>query len=592
MGKGFTGLAGSILVGAIVLAPFLLPPTAQAASGREISKLLHQPCPRYRAMAQAASIPPEIVDDARQGIFRIRGQRFALPKVGWHYDPIHSHAFREEINKWGWSTPLAYLYMTEHNLDAVRRARSLALDWFRRNAPARALREAWVDKVVADRAGFISYFTRVAACESLLTRRQAGKLLDGIRASGIFTANPRHYNSRVANHGLFQDFGLALIKGYFPYMEGSKGWGTLASRRFVSLLRAHLSRQGQWLEHSAGYQIKVERLVEDFIEIAQGAASRSVVALRNKMLNAAGWLTEPDQMLVPWGDTDYVGVAPDIQATERDGFSPLRSGGWSILRSGQSWLGMTSTYYSDVHKHADETSFDLYDRGLRIISDSGRYTNEANAIRSVAISPKAHSLLTVDGRSFPRRPKFGSGILGQASSNGWYAIAGANPRLGPLGVSETRYLFFSPGRYLAVLDRVRSRKVHTYRRYFQFGPKIEVATDPADPSALQLSSADPAFAGYWQDAAKGSVTLLHGDDPSSLGYYFPAWREKQPRWTAISENRARGMTALSVFNLQAGTPMAASASVLRGGAVRIKLDSTTLTANLKPRRQISFTATP
>lgn len=563
-------MVGTILC--FVVLPLLFSSPAQAASTGEVNRLLAQPCPRYLAVRPADHFPPATLEDARRGVFPLLGRRLRLrPRVNWRQDPIHSHTYRIQLHSFFWSTPLAYLYRQEGDLAALRQARSLLLDWIRQNPRGASIAEAWQDKVVADRAGFMSYFTRAAACEHLLSRRQAGRLLDAVRAAGAFSAFSRNYNSR-GNHGLFQDYALVLIKGYFPYLRGSGGWARLGSRRYLAHMRRRTTRSGVWREHSGGYQVLAYRLLNRFIEASQGFATDSVISLQNRLRLAASWLVEPDGLIVPWGDSDYFSASQDIRAVERQGASNLGGAGWAMFRQGGSWLGLTASYFSDVHKHADDTSFDLFDRGVQIISDSGRYTNDmADRGHRVAVTPRAHSVLTVDGRGFGGG-KYGSGILGQAADNGWYALVAANPRLAGQGVELRRYLFFAPGRYLVVVDRVRARRAHTYRRYFHWGGQVEVSRDPANGAGMILGAAN-GFQGYWQDNTWDSIALTRANPRSLLGYYFPSFRRKVPRYMVVSRKRARSLTAVSVINLQeAGQVAVQAAAGRRKVVVRIGSD--------------------
>ena len=98
--------------------------------------------------------------------------------------------------------------------------------------------------------------------------------------------------------------------------------------------------------------------------------------------------------------------------------------------STQSFLAVASAFHNLSHKHADELSFELFDRGYRIVSDTGLYNKDQNRFWKHQRSAQAHSTLTVDQRNFRlrRNRAYGSGIqaTGQGAT-GWYGIQAHNP---------------------------------------------------------------------------------------------------------------------------------------------------------------------
>ena len=75
-------------------------------------------------------------------------------------------------------------------------------------------------------------------------------------------ADPEAYEPN--NHGLFVDFGLALLSDYAGFFPESAGWDNLARYRFRNTVAGRLhEEEGVWLEHSAGYQLLAIDLVAE-----------------------------------------------------------------------------------------------------------------------------------------------------------------------------------------------------------------------------------------------------------------------------------------------------------------------------------------
>ena len=133
------------------------------------------------------------------------------------------------------------------------------------------------------------------------------------------------------------------------------------------------------------------------------------------MREVDGWLVEPDGQIPQFGFSDLVD-APDFaqrEARRDDGMLSLIRTGLAVVRQPGSYLSVLSMFHSLAHKQADDLSFDLFDAGLRIVSDTGLYNKDRNDYYEFATSAAAHSTLTVDGEPFPldEQHAYGSGLI-------------------------------------------------------------------------------------------------------------------------------------------------------------------------------------
>ena len=84
-------------------------------------------------------------------------------------------------------------------------------------------------------------------------------------------------------------------------------------------------------------------------------------------------------------------------------------------------------FHNGSHKHADELSFELYDRDTRVITGPGKYGFDRDERRDYVLSNAAHSVLTVDKKPWPRdgSAAYGSAII--ASGEGEHGGSRCSP---------------------------------------------------------------------------------------------------------------------------------------------------------------------
>ena len=154
----------------------------------------------------------------------------------------------------------------------------------------------------------------------------------------------------------------------------------------------------------------------------------------------------------------------------------------------------------------------------------------------------------VDGLDLPISDSslaYGSGLTAAGEGDGWYAIEGRNRLLLGQGVAHTRLFLYRPGTALVIVDGLRSDAVHTYTRYLQLHPNVELGD--RDPIGIQINA--PGFAGAIYDAPgdnPASRTQVRGQRHPLQGLSSPSFREFVPRWTVAfadaGSTEARALT--------------------------------------------------
>jgi hypothetical protein len=469
--------------------------------------------------------------------------------------------------------PLDYAYLHDGSRRAVREAVRILLDFTRQHPRVKpADRTVWERKRAAERLMQLVFVVRAAGCEGLLRAPQRSRLLEAVRQHARFLYATPNTPLR-SNHDLVQDLGLLSVHDYLPSLPGAARWYRAGDRRFVSGIRELVDpRTGVHLEHTASYQFLTVDRVAEYMRLARppAAGMRTLLA---KMRRVASWFVMPDDSTVPFGDTPFGDPAPRyaVRGARRDrGLAPTLGSGYAIVRRGGSYLAMTAGYHRSAHKQADELSFDLFERGHRVIVDTGRVNagRGPRGAKRFSLSAQAHSTLVVDGRSFPLNGDYyGSALDAQGSGGGWYAVEGHNPLLTPQHVRQRRLFLYRPGVALVVIDRLRSRLPHTYERFLQVAPELRAAV-AGDQGTL---SRGRFRATVWGSggAAPVSMNALRGELHPLRGWYSPPGISRlRPRDTLRLRSRGRSATLALTIALGArpalATPAANGAGIVLG----------------------------
>ena len=522
------------------------------------------PCPvPYLAIDQKSHYSRDEVARARHGVFSIKGHPTKLtPPIDWGMDPYNSKSFRGVLASLKWIDVL--IYAARHgDRAALAQARDIAIDWAEHNPRHHPPSDkSWENKIIGDRAPYLAYITRAAACDHVLSRKQGLVLIQSLRQQGRALTDPRVYVP--SNHGLFMDYGLEALAKEAAFLSRAGTWEQFAPRRFQKTLRKRIyPSEGFWLENSSSYHLAVLKLIRAFTALAGSAAPASLHALTARMVDVAGWLIEPDGRRVLLGDSNLKATPPEAARAARDddGMLFLRRSGIAVVkraRPNPAYLMFAATFQNGTHNQADADTLDLYDRGQRILSDSGLYDKDQDPWQEFSRSSFSHSVMTIDGRSFPldKRFRYGSGLRAAGQGGGWFAIEGTNPNARRVqGVRTTRLVLYKPHHALIVVDSARSKRRHTYQRWFQLAPQIHAT---ARGGAVRLRGRH-GFQGELNSTgpAPTKLTLLRGQEKPVRGWLFPHYRTKVPRTTAELSDRGSNVDEVATFSLGRGAPVTA-----------------------------------
>ncbi len=493
-------------------------------------------------------------------------------------DPYNSKSYRGVLASLKWIDPVIYA-SRQGDRQALAQARDIALDWVTHNPRHHPPTDkSWENKIIGDRAPYLAYITRAAACQHMLSQEQGLTLIQSLREHGrALTENKLYVPS---NHGLFMDYGLEALAKEAAFLSKAHEWERFAPKRFQKTLERRIyPSEGFWLENSSSYHLAVLKLVREFTALAGKAAPSSLRQITRRMTDVAGWLIEPDGKRVLLGDSNLKPTPPEASAAARDddGILFLRRSGIGAVKSpapDPAYLLFAATFQNGTHNQADALTLDLFDRGRRILSDSGLYDKEDDPWQVYSRAAYSHSVMTIDGKTFPLDKKFryGSGLRASGQGDGWFAMEGVNPNAERVqGVRHTRLVLYKPHHALIVVDSARSKRSHTYQRLFQLGKDVKAAK--AGRSTVRLRGKH-GFRGELSSTgnAPAKVSLSTGQKDPVRGWLFPHYRVRAPRTTAQFTDRGKNVDEVATFSLAKGAPMVARlTSFARNGSAALRL---------------------
>lgn len=573
--RGGAGLrAGFAVLLAAALALLLVPPTDAGAVSRvpkgAVKKLLNQPCPPKYAVRVARPADPDEIAAAKHGRFTLEGTEVRIGRhMNWAYNPQGSLAFQARLHDLRYLDILFYAYRENGDRGALKEAKRIIVDWVKNNPLKRPTTpRTWFDKVAGDRAPYIAYGTRAAACEGLLKQgKLARTLLGSVEQHIRFLGDRDRYSD--TNRGLFMDLGLIFSGRQMRFLPGATKARNRGERRFAGNVQHHvLPGEGMWLEHSSTYQFLTISAIERYLDVIKGRKP-FLDEILPTMKDTAAWMTMPDQRTLQNGDSYQDKADRFAQSINRtqQGMRVLGGSGIAFVKPSKkkNYLSFLFGYHSSVHRHSDDLSFDLYENGSRIVSDSGIPDKDFGTPYMYAVSSPAHSVVTVDGQDFPRDDAhaYGSGYIAAGQGAGWYALLATNPTVAAQGVTHNRLLLYKPGSALVVADMLRSTSEHTYTSYLQFGPDWG-ARDATD--GVRLFNGPSQVQVFNESTVPLQRSLTRGQGDPLLGYVWEDFRDREPRWVETTTARGGDVDNVTTLSFDEDKVLRASATAPLGDA--------------------------
>jgi Heparinase II/III-like protein len=464
------------------------------------------------------------IDAALRNTYRLGEEHFTLaPPVDWWHEPYQRPGERAFLqNSFVFADPL--LADARFGEVLVPLAAIFA-DWLGanpRSGSPHPHRYAWHDHAAAGRVVTMAFVLREGVRRGLLDRAMAQTLASGVLQHVQYLLAEENYAAHN-NHGFASDAAVTLAARSLAPASQTKAWAEVAARRFAQVLDHMIDREEAiHLEHSPYYHWIIQGALARF---AAGGLFEGLdlVGLTRRMEEAGAWLVAPDGTLPPIGDTP-MGQRPPRSAlatsATRTGMKVFPAAGYAVIRAADSALIVTAAHHPTAHKHADDGSFCLYERGRPIILDSGNpgYEYDSSEFR-YGTSPAAHATICVDGFNWARgAPPYGSGIVGATEGGSLYALLTRNPHAVPGGGAARRVFVYAPAQFLLVIDDVEAGGDHRLSRHLPLAPGLMARL--SRPGGVEIADGDSTIAHLLQlttaKTAVDSVDIACGQDQPEL----------------------------------------------------------------------------
>lgn len=339
--------------------------------------------------------------------------------------------------------------------------------------------------------------------------------VDGPRRSRLLSLADRHAQVlrqegfiAEGNHGLFQTHGLLALCRTLPHLANCQDAVAYAERATERLLRTQFTEEGGHREHSPAYHMFVADIVKRMLRSGWYDDFTGVRALVARIESNRVWMYHPNGEGVLVGDSEReagqvrfpagtvgcdVGESVPLdcyrlKVLRETGYAIARSD-WAVLVESSSMLFLTAAFHSSIHKHADDLSFELFDHGELILTDTGKYKYDNDPWRDFAVSSRAHNTLEINGTSSSILPEnaYGSGLLTAVLNNGRYRFIAEAPQA-DTGRTHRRHLYYAPRRSLLVIDEVDGPEPTSVTQWFHFSPQVDVSPADVDGRFVALLS--------------------------------------------------------------------------------------------------------
>lgn len=472
--------------------------------------------------------------------------RFSIP-MDWSDDPFKDRSWRARLQSFNIIDPLLLEYEGTGDSRYLSAALEIVLDWNRHHVEeGLASSLAWADGPTGIRSAKIGwlYSQLVSQKDWQYSEREINSLRE-LALLHIGKVVSGEIELRMTNHGLFQVNGLMVLCSAFEFAEICDDVDEFVRVNLPSILRAQYSAAGVHLEHSPNYHSFATSKLAFFEESGLYEEFPIIRETRARALEVMYWLVDPSGNMWAIGDTfataprDAVIAQGDacelvgrldrkcVQVWSQDGYVSIRSPA-DVPVEDASGLFFQASFHSNVHKHLDDLSFEWFERGERILIDSGPIGYRVSKMRRYVLSTRAHNTIEIDNENFSRNNDYayGGAVKGVENYGTHVEVRGevVHPDLGAL---HSRELYYQPGSWLAVRDTVDSVSARKFVQWFHLAPSAEFVSRADGEVRFRTGKGEVIFRG---DHGCPS-TLVKGDyEPRIQGWYSPSSGTVEPNY--------------------------------------------------------------
>lgn len=427
---------------------------------------------------------------------------FEGPDRSWRFQHHSLSSISHLVDAYDLTNDSKYLY----------KAKDIIHDWFNVNYPNSPSEMGWHDHSTAWRLINICRFYAKWENYEVVKSDEEG-ITEIVKVHCTKLSTPAFYMPKH-NHGLDQDIGLFTGSVLFPKIEESKEWENLALVRFNKQLDHLFGNEGGYLEHSPHYVYLILKNLYSFLdfmyEVNKEEANKLAVRLE-KTLKYLVYILRPDGVIPSIGDSENSILSTSLINEWKTESSDLKiflealinkseeinkmadklpldsaflDAGMVALRNkwpleeDTSQILIYSGFHSRVHKHYDDLSFVIFNQGLPLITEGGKYSYDYQSEgRKYIISPYAHNSVMVDEKhadTFAKNVEK-SGITSYLLTKNISYISGMHA-LYPKVNHRRLFIYFKPD-VLIVIDKLNGVENHTFDTFFNLHPEVQCIED-------------------------------------------------------------------------------------------------------------------
>ncbi|WP_010200818.1 heparinase II/III-family protein [Psychrobacter sp. PAMC 21119] len=492
--------------------------------------------------------------------------KLALP-IEWLEDPFNDRNWMFQLHAWRMLD--AYLNRGEaKDLDYISQVIN---DWvgFEKNNKDKWL---WYDMSTGLRALKIGYYLK--KCSELNLDHQIEELDYLLHEHLKHLSNPKELN--LGNHGLFQLHGLKILT-YVVNSCDSGAYSMLdiknyANDRMSKLITSQLGTCGVHTEDSPDYHFFTHKKITNIVNSPWWSdLDEDILQVLKLGEYAKPWLVFPDNRCVPIGDSANRIVKDEFVELEKwshikyDDYIAAKLDGYVVVRSlkrvpieKSAFLFFQGAFHSQTHKHSDDLSLVLQEKGKDILIDSGKYGYKGDKYRRYFLSTRAHNTIEVDGKSTARANEhaYGSAIQDQPCCiSGFWIVKGfVNHK--DNGYTHKRIMVYKPGEELYIIDELENideKKSRNVSQWWHFDTDIKLDIRDVKAKAIAHVSLDNIIEISTMTSAKDvNLNLYKGYDSRNqlIGWVSKNYLKYEPTSTLkISTKLDNHLVILTRFKI-------------------------------------------
>jgi Heparinase II/III-like protein/Heparinase II/III N-terminus len=429
-------------------------------------------------------------------------------------------------------------------------AREVVLDWQRWHENCwiagvlcfeRVTDQSWDDMATGIRASRLAYLLRSTGWNDESLIELAEQHAERLKEPEFIASN---------NHALFQLQGLAALC-LDRRLRACDGADAFIESKLDEVLRDQFTESGMHRENSPGYHFFVTDTLARVAPLLEAFAPKVATIVQRAESNKK-WLVHPDGTTVQLGDSSAddrhlifphgnprcraIRSYPDapncylVQHFDDVGYAIVRSD-WAILAQDASMLFVRGGFFERTHRDADDFSFEWFERGRRILSDSGKYGYTRDEWNEYFDSTRAHNTVEVGGENYSIRngDTYADAVKRIERTADGVRITMEVHHVG-LDTWHRREIAYSPGEQLIVGDTLRSEQKRRYVQWHHFAHAFELSGE----AGHFLASDDHTVVTVEASSSCGEATtyeMIRGQiQPRIQGWASVGDRERHPRW--------------------------------------------------------------